>query len=101
MNLGSIDLSKLDALRPILPFPLWQKAAVLAGGFVVVVGLYVYLLWLPLYEEIEQVQGNVDQQQKMLAAAVNNLDGLLLLPGQTGIAFEQLGVAQDAIKGGP
>jgi len=66
MNLGSIDLSKLDVLRPILPFPLWQKAAALAGGFVVIVGLYVYLGWLPLYEEIEQVQSNVNDQQQVL-----------------------------------
>ena len=66
MNMGSIDLSQLNALRPILPFPIWQKAAALVGGFVVIVGLYMYLVWLPLYEEIEQVQATVDQQQQIL-----------------------------------
>jgi len=66
MNMGAIDLSKLNALRPILPFPMWQKAAALAGGFIVIVGLYMYLVWLPLYEEIEQVQGTVDDQQLIL-----------------------------------
>ncbi len=66
MNLGSIDLSQLDVLRPILPFPLWQKVAVLAGGFVLLVGLYMYMNWMPLYEEIEQAQTNVDDRRHML-----------------------------------
>jgi len=67
VNLDSMDLSRLDILRPILPFPLWQKVAALAGGFIVIIGLYLYFVWLPLYEEVQQVRASIDTQQQMLA----------------------------------
>ncbi len=66
MNLDGIDLSRLDVLRPILPVPLWQKAAALAGGFVVILGLYLYFIWLPLHEEVQQVRASIETQQQML-----------------------------------
>ena len=66
MKLETLDLSRLDALRPILPFPLWQKIAALVGGFLVIVGLYVYFAWLPLHDEVEKVRANIDMQRQML-----------------------------------
>ncbi len=66
MKLDAIDLSRLDALRPILPFPLWQKIAALVGGFLVIIGLYVYFAWLPLHDELEKVRANINTQRQML-----------------------------------
>lgn len=66
MNLNTIDLSRLDMLRPILPFPLLHKVAALAGGFVVLFGVYVYFAWLPLNEDIQQVETNVEGQRQLL-----------------------------------
>jgi len=66
VNLNAIDLSRLDVLRPILPFPLWKKAAALAGGFVVLLGMYVYFAWLPLNEEVQQAETNIEGQRQVL-----------------------------------
>ena len=64
---GVLNLDRLEVLRPILPFPLWKKAFVLAASFVLMLGAYVYLGWMPLQDEIVRVQRDVDQQQQILA----------------------------------
>lgn len=66
MNLGSLNLSRLDVLRPILPFPLWQKAAVLAASFVLIIAAYIFMGWMPIQEKIKQEQRQVDNEQMML-----------------------------------
>jgi len=62
----SLNLSKLEVLRPILPLPLWQKAAALAAVFVLLLAGYIYLGWVPMQDEIAQVKRNVEQQQRIL-----------------------------------
>lgn len=64
---GSLNFSQLEVLRPILPFPLWQKAVVLAIGFVLILAAYLYLSWMPTQDAIAQVRRNVDQQQRVFA----------------------------------
>ncbi|MDQ6959035.1 MAG: type 4a pilus biogenesis protein PilO [Mariprofundaceae bacterium] len=63
---GSLNLSQLELLRPILPFPLWQKAVVLAASFVLILVVYIYLGWMPLQDNITRVQRNVDGEQMLL-----------------------------------
>jgi len=62
----SLNFNQLEVLRPILPFPLWQKAVVLAVSFVLILVAYVYMGWMPLQDQIAQVQRSVDQQQILL-----------------------------------
>jgi len=66
MNLGSLNLSALEALRPILPVPMWQKLAALLGGFVVILAAYFYLSWMPLQEAIASQEVQVEQQKIVL-----------------------------------
>jgi len=63
---GALDLSRLEALRSILPYPLWKKALALAASFVLVLGAYVYLGWMPLQDDIARIQKRVSQQQEIL-----------------------------------
>ncbi|GMR00338.1 MAG: type 4a pilus biogenesis protein PilO [Zetaproteobacteria bacterium] len=64
---GALNISQLEVLRPILPFPLWQKAAVLAASFVLILVAYVYLGWMPLQDNITRVQRSVAGEQMLLA----------------------------------
>lgn len=63
---GSLNLIQLEVLRPMLPFPLWQKAVVLAVSFVLILVVYIYLGWMPTQDAIAQMQRSVDQQQQLL-----------------------------------
>jgi len=63
----SLNFGSLEVLRPILPFPLWQKAVVLTGSFVLIFAAYIYLGWMPTQDVITQMERNVDQQQRLLA----------------------------------
>jgi len=63
---GALNLNQLEVLRPILPFPLWQKAVVLAASFVLILVGYIYLGWMPLQDDIARVQRDVDGQQRVL-----------------------------------
>jgi len=62
----SMNFGSLEVLRPILPFPLWQKAAALAASFVLILVAYIYLGWMPTQAVITQVQRSVNQQQQLL-----------------------------------
>lgn len=53
----------LDALKPILPYPMWAKAAAVAVIAVTLVVLYVFLGWRPLQDEIAQAEQRVQQEQ--------------------------------------
>lgn len=63
----SLNLARLEVLRPILPFPLWQKLLVLLVAFAAIVSLYVYFGWLPMQDTIARQQQQVEQQQRLLA----------------------------------
>ena len=62
----SAQTAFFQSLRPILPLPLWQKIAVLAVTFLLVVATYVYMGWMPLQEAIENQQSQVEMQQLLL-----------------------------------
>ncbi len=53
----------LDALKPILPWPMWLKAAVVAGTAVLVLVLYWLFGWMPIQDEIAQQQARVQQEE--------------------------------------
>ncbi|MFC1542669.1 type 4a pilus biogenesis protein PilO [Pseudomonadota bacterium] len=63
MNLEGLNL---DALRPILPIPMWQKAVALTAAFVLIIVLYIYFGWVPLQDKIDQQQSQVEVQQMVL-----------------------------------
>ena len=66
MKLSAIDLSFLEALRPLLPLPLWQKAAAVTAGFVLILAAYIYLGWMPVQDAIAGQKQQVAQQQIIL-----------------------------------
>lgn len=66
MKPDAIDLSFLDALRPILPLPTWQKVLAVVAGFALIIAAYVYFGWFPLQDEIAQQQQQVNQQNIIL-----------------------------------
>ena len=72
----NIDLSSLDALRPILPIPLWQKAAAIAFGFVVILVLYFSFGWSPGQEEIARQTQNVESEKLQLAKNLRLVEDL-------------------------
>ncbi len=61
--MGNINLSALDALRPLLPLPLWQKLVVLAATFVLIVAAYLYFGWMPIQDAIRSQTTQVEQQR--------------------------------------
>ena len=67
----NIDLSSLDALRPIIPIPMWQKGAAVAVAFVLILVLYIFFGWLPAQEEIERQTANVDSENQLLIKNLN------------------------------
>ncbi|MDX8388892.1 MAG: type 4a pilus biogenesis protein PilO [Mariprofundaceae bacterium] len=66
MSLSSMDLSALNGLRPILPFPLVYKAGVLAAAFVLALAGYTYFGWMPLQEEIQAERAKVEKERILL-----------------------------------
>lgn len=61
----NLDALNLDALRQILPIPMWQKLVALAAIFVLIIVSYVYLGWVPLQEAIEKQQQQVETQRML------------------------------------
>ncbi len=66
MKLSAIDLSFLEALRPLLPLPLWQKVAAVTTGFVLILAAYIYFGWMPVQDAIAGQKQQVAQQQIIL-----------------------------------
>jgi type IV pilus assembly protein PilO len=56
----------LYELRPILPFPLIVKAAVLAAVALALVVGYYFFMWSPLQENIEMEKAQVERQRILL-----------------------------------
>ncbi len=56
----------LDVLNPVLALEMWKKITAVAGTVVLLLALYVYFIWMPLKDEIDQAQKNVVHQQQML-----------------------------------
>ena len=63
MKLSAIDLSFLEALRPLLPLPLWQQAAPGTAGLVLIRAAYVYLGWRPFEDATAGQKQQAAQQQ--------------------------------------
>lgn len=62
----NLNIPQLDALRPILAVPVWQCVAGLVAVIVLLVGAYMFSFWMPLQDEIEGVNKNIQQQQIVL-----------------------------------
>jgi len=66
MNLNSLNLSSLDALRPMLPVPMWQKLAALTAGFTVIIVVYLYFVWMPIQDDIAGQQVRLEREKVLL-----------------------------------
>jgi type IV pilus assembly protein PilO len=66
MKLAAMDLSFLEALRPLLPVPLWQKVSAVVAGFVLILAAYIYFGWIPVQDAITGQKQQVAQQQIIL-----------------------------------
>jgi len=69
--LGSLKLSIFEALRPILPLPLWQKLAALITVFTLIIAAYIYMGWLPIQELITKQTAAVELQRVLLVKNQN------------------------------
>jgi len=63
----SLKDSLSEALRPILPLPMWQKMLTLAVTFIMIVAAYLYMGFLPIQEEIAQQESQVKLEKVLLA----------------------------------
>ncbi|OIO71969.1 MAG: pilus assembly protein PilO [Zetaproteobacteria bacterium CG_4_9_14_3_um_filter_49_83] len=63
MNIEDINV---DALRPLLPLPLWQKIAGLSAVVLLIMGLYINFGLKPLLDEITTEESQVQQQKDLL-----------------------------------
>ncbi|MDQ6960038.1 MAG: type 4a pilus biogenesis protein PilO [Mariprofundaceae bacterium] len=95
----ALNLSQLEMLRPILPFPLWQKAFVLVAGFVLLLAAYAYLGWMPLQDDIARAQKNVGQQQKILARNLKLANDLPRKKKEFATLEKQLKIALNILPG--
>jgi len=61
-----MNISQLDALRPILAVPVWQSIAGLVAVIALLIGGYVFTVWMPVQEDIERVNKDIEMQQTTL-----------------------------------
>jgi len=61
-----MKVSVYEALRPILPLPLWHKALFVLMTFVLILATYFYIGWMPLQESIAQQQSQMQLQKTTL-----------------------------------
>ncbi|MDQ6987063.1 MAG: type 4a pilus biogenesis protein PilO [Mariprofundaceae bacterium] len=61
-----IDLSQLNALRPMLALPVWQCVAGLAGVVVLLLGGYVFNFWMPLQDNIKNAENDIKSQETIM-----------------------------------
>lgn len=66
MNLDALNLNALDALRPMLPLPMWQKLVALLASFVLILAAYLYFGWIPIQDAIKSQTQQVEQQRILL-----------------------------------
>ena len=62
----SLKLSMLEALRPILPLPRWQKLAGLLTTFALIAAAYFYMEWMPMQELVTRQTAEVKTQKMRL-----------------------------------
>jgi len=56
-------LSRLDALRPMLAWPVWQLVGGLVLVVVLLIGGYLMSFWVPLQDEIQNAEDAISHQQ--------------------------------------
>ncbi|MDX8384612.1 MAG: type 4a pilus biogenesis protein PilO [Ghiorsea sp.] len=62
----NFDALNLDALRPIIPFPMATKLLVLVIVFVAICVGYFFMIWSPLQDAIEAEKAQVESQRVQL-----------------------------------
>lgn len=62
----NLDALNLDALRPVLPLPMWQKGAALGAVIVLLIVGYFFLYWEPLQQDIDSQLSQVEGQRTLL-----------------------------------
>jgi len=72
----NMNISQLDALRPILALPVWQCIAGLVAVLALVIGGFVFTVWMPVQEDIERVNKNIKLQQTTLFRQQNTAKDL-------------------------
>jgi len=58
-----IDLTQLNALRPMLALPVWQCVGGLVAAVFLLLGGYVFYLWMPLQEGIVNAEKDIKSQE--------------------------------------
>jgi type IV pilus assembly protein PilO len=62
----NVNLPQLNALRPILGLPVWQCVAGLVTVVILMVGGYIFAVWVPLGDKIDGVEKAIQGEQRIL-----------------------------------
>jgi len=62
----NVNLPQLNALRPILGIPVWQCVTGLALVVMLMVGGYVFTIWMPLEDKIAGVEKSILSEERIL-----------------------------------
>ncbi len=84
-------------LEKIEKLALWQRAAIVAGVIAVFFGAATWLLYLPLYEEMETLEKNLETLEKKLATAKVNAAELEKFQAKMREAEAQFKIAMRAL----
>jgi len=60
-----LNLSQLNALRPILAVPVWQCVAGLSAVVVLLIGGFVFYFWMPMQDSIVATEKAIESQQRI------------------------------------
>ena len=101
MNTKNMTQRKTAALQGLIEkaetLVLWQRVAILAGMIVVLVGAATWFLFLPTYEEMDQLETKLQELEKQLATAKINAAELEKFQAKMQEAEAQFKIAMRAL----
>jgi type IV pilus assembly protein PilO len=101
MNTKNMTQRKTAALQGLIEkaeaLVLWQRVAILAGMIVVLVGAATWFLFLPAYEEMDQLETKLQDLEKQLATAKINAAELEKFQAKMQEAEAQFKIAMRAL----
>ena len=97
-NLAQKNASALQALtEKVEKLLLWQRVAILAGVLVLLTGAATWFLFLPAYEEMDQLDSKLQELEKQLATAKVNAAELEKFQAKMQEAEAQFKIAMRAL----
>ncbi|RMG91838.1 MAG: pilus assembly protein PilO [Zetaproteobacteria bacterium] len=61
-----LDLAALDRLKPLLIYPLWQKAMALSSVVLLLLLGYGFIFWQPVQDQLDELNSAIEEQRQIL-----------------------------------